>query len=257
MFKQINPSRPISPLRAGSLCLVAAAVLPSLGAHAAGPLAAKINVTPVASYDGANPLPKPSKIVVYDFAVNTADVQTDKVQSLRPRHLITGDESPEAIAAGANKTFSKELSKALAKTGIPIEHARLGAPPPANALLIQGSFVSLQQGVKAERVTVGMGAGSADVQATVDVHLNTPENLVLVSQFRTDTKPAENLGGGVGVAAGMDPAAVAAKSTISDRKKTLNSYVSKTADATAKEITKAMAKQGWINANEKGEVVPK
>lgn len=255
MFKQINPSRLIRPLRAPSLWVLAA-VLPFLGAHAAGPLAAKINVTPVAGYDGSNPLPKPSKIVVYDFAVNTEDVQTDKVQALRPRHLITGDEKPEAIAAGANKTFSKELSKALAKTGIPVEHAQLGAAPPANALLIQGSFVSLKQGVKAERVTVGMGAGSADVQATVDVHLNTPENLVLVSQFKTDTKPAENLGGAVGVAAGMNPTAVAAKSTVSDRKKTLNSYASKTADAMAKEITKAMAKQGWINTNEKGEVVP-
>ncbi|HEY4050217.1 MAG TPA: DUF4410 domain-containing protein [Acidobacteriaceae bacterium] len=254
MDKRVSFLRLIRPLCAPSLWVVAAVLLPH-GAHASGPLAAKINVTPGASYDGANPLPKPSKIVVYDFAVNTADVQADKVQSLRPRHLITGDEKPEAIAAGANKTFSKELSKALARTGIPVEHAQVGAPPPANALLVQGSFVSLKQGVKAERVTVGMGAGSADVQSTVDVHLNTPGNLVLVTQFRTDTNPAKNVGGGVGVAAGLNPAAVAAKSTISDRKKTLDSYASKTADATAKEITKVMAKQGWINTNDKGEVV--
>jgi Domain of unknown function (DUF4410) len=255
MDKRINPSHLVRPLHAPSFWVLTAVLVP-FGAHAEGPLAAKINVTPVASYSGANPLPKPSKIVIYDFAVDTANVQTDKIQSLRPRHLVTGDEKPEAIAAGANKTFSKELSKALAKTGIPVEHAPAGAAPPANALLVQGSFVSLKQGVKAERVTVGMGTGSADVQTTVNVHLNTPGNLVLISQFRTDTNPAKNVGGGVGVAAGLNPAAVAAKSTISDHKKTLDSYASKTADASAKEITKAMAKQGWINTNDKGEVVP-
>jgi hypothetical protein len=54
----------------------------------------------------------------------------------------------------------------------------------------------------------------------------------------------------------MNPAAVAAKSTITDRKKTLNAYASKTADASAGEILKAMAGQGWIKLNDKGEVIP-
>ena len=43
------------------------------------------------------------------------------------------------------------------------------------------------------------------------------------------------------VAAGLNPAAVAAKSTLTDRRKTLNAYASKTADASAAEILKAMA----------------
>jgi hypothetical protein len=60
----------------------------------------------------------------------------------------------------------------------------------------------------------------------------------------------------VPVAAGLNPAAVAAKSTITDRRKTLNAYASKTADASAAEILKAMAGQGWIKLSDKGEVVP-
>ena len=51
------------------------------------------SVTSVAVYTGSSPLPKPQKILVYDFAVNADDVQVDKVQALRPRHLITGDKS--------------------------------------------------------------------------------------------------------------------------------------------------------------------
>jgi hypothetical protein len=58
---------------------------------AQGPLATKINVTPVAVYTGSSALPKPEKIVVYDFAVNPDDVQVDKILALRPRHLRLQD----------------------------------------------------------------------------------------------------------------------------------------------------------------------
>jgi len=232
----------------------AASALLISGTLAQGPLAAKINVTPVAVYTGSTSLPKPQKIVVYDFAINPDDVQVDKVHALRPRHLIAGDESQDKIAAAANKKFYEELIKALQKTGIPVEHAAIGAPAPDNAMLVQGSFTSLKQGTKAERDTVGMSTGSADVQTKVDVHLKTPSDTVLLSQFQTGTKPAENAGAALPVAAGLNPAAAVAKSTVGDRKKTVSAYASKTADATAKEILKSMAAQGWIKTNDKGEV---
>jgi hypothetical protein len=231
-----------------------ATVLLVSGASAQGPLSAKVTVTPVAVYTGSSPLPKPQKILVYDFAVNPDDVQVDKLQALRPRHLITGDKSQDAVAASANKKFYQELVKAMAKTGIPVEHVAVGTKPSDNAMLIQGSFTSLKEGTKAERDTIGMGTGNADVETKVDVHLKTPSDTVLLSQFQTDTKPAKNVGSVVPVAAGLNPAAVAAKSTITDRKKTVNAYASKTADVTAKEIFKTMAAQGWIKTNDKGEV---
>jgi hypothetical protein len=232
----------------------AATVLLVSGASAQGPLSAKVTVTPVAVYTGSGPLPKPQKILVYDFAVNPDDVQVDKLQALRPRHLITGDKSQDAVAASANKKFYQELVKAMAKTGIPVEHVGVGTKPSDNAMLIQGSFTSLKEGTKAERDTIGMGTGNADVETKVDVHLKTPSDTVLLSQFQTDTKPAKSVGSVVPVAAGLNPAAVAAKSTITDRKKTVNAYASKTADAAAKEIFKSMAAQGWIKTNDKGEV---
>jgi hypothetical protein len=242
------------PLMAACALLTAGALLVS-GAHAQGPLAAKINVTSLASYTGSTPLPKPEKILVYDFAINPDDVQVDKIQALRPRHLITGDEKPEAIAASASKKYSEELVKDLAKTGIPVEHVAAGTEPSNNAMVIQGSFTSLKQGNKTERDTIGMGAGSADVQTNVDVHIKTPSDSVLLSQFQTDTKAAENAGSAVTTAAGLNPAAAVTKSTVGDRRKTANAYASKTADAAAKEIIKSMATQGWVQTNDKGEVV--
>lgn len=249
-----NSSGQESRLRTSLLWLAIGAVLVS-GARAQGPLAAKINITPVAGYSGGNSLPKPDKILVYDFAVNPDDVQVDKLQAMRPRHLITGDKSQDAIAASAGKKYSQELMKALAKSGIPVEHVAADTVPSDNALVIQGSFVSLKEGNKTERVAIGMGAGGADVQTHVDVHLKTPSHSVMFLQFQTDTKAAKNVGAGLPVVAGLNPAVAATKSTVTDRKKTLNAYATKTADATAKEIFKSMAAQGWIKTNEKGEVV--
>ena len=232
---------------AASACLAAGGLLIS-GAHAQGPLGAKINVTSLASYTGGTPLPKPEKILVYDFAVNPDDVQVDKIQALRPRHLITGDQKPDAIAASASKKYSQELVKALEKTGIPVEHVAAGTEPSNNAMVIQGSFTSLKEGNKTERDTIGMGAGSADVQTKVDVHIKTPSDSVLLSHPRIGYVVA------YGTAA-LNPAAAVAKSTVGDRRKTVNAYASKTADATAKEIIKSMAAQGWVQTNDKGEVV--
>jgi hypothetical protein len=222
---------------------------------AGGPLAAKVTVTSLQSYSGS-PLPKPDKILVYDLVADSSEVQVDASQKIRPRHILTGDEKPDAIVHKAQSVFSDELQKKLAKTGLSVEHVAADIAPSSNSLVVQGSFLALRQGTKTERVVVGMGTGSAALQAKVDVRLKTPTDMVLLSQFQTETTKTKNLGAAVPAAAGMNPAAVAAKSTITDRKKTLNAYASKTADASATEILKAMAGQGWIKLNDKGEVVP-
>ena len=253
-----TPARPATYRQTITKLALPAAILACLlpaTARAEGPLAVKINVTTLQSYNGSDVLPKPTKILVYDFTVDTSNVQVDQSQKIRPRHMITGDENPDAVAKKASTKFSDELIAKLAKVGIPVEHAAAGLTPSDNTLSVQGAFTSMKQGDKAERSTIGMGAGSADVQAKVDVHLKTSSEAILLSQFQTDTKPGANMGGAAPVAAGMDPAAVAVKSKVTDRKKTLDAYAAKTADAMAAEITKQMAKQGWIKLDDKGEVV--
>jgi hypothetical protein len=220
-----------------------------------GPLAAKVKVTSLLRYSGT-PLSKPGKILVYDLVADSSDVQVDASQVIRPRHLITGDEKPEAIAHKAQSIFSAELQKKLAKTGLPVEHVAADTAPSDNSLVVQGQFLALRQGTKTERVVVGMGTGSAALQAKVDVRLKTPAGVILLSQFRTETTKATNMGAAVPVAAGLNPAAVAAKSTTTDRRKTLYAYASKTADASAAEILKAMVGQGWIKLNDEGDVTP-
>jgi Domain of unknown function (DUF4410) len=239
---------------AAVLGLLAAGSCLTAPAKAENPLAAKVNVTTLQSYKGT-PLPKPDKILVYDLVPN-GDIQVDKSQKIRPRHLLKGDENPDAVGKKSEATFSEELVKRLAKTGIPVQRAIGDTAPSDNSLVIQGAFVALRQGDKSERVSVGMGLGSAEVQTKIDVRLKTSAEPVLVSQFQTQTTTAKSVGAAAPAAAGLNPAAVATKSVVTDRRKTLNSYIAKTADASAKEITKLMADQGWIKVNDKGEIEP-
>ncbi len=237
------------------LALVTVAVLQEpASANAQTPMAAKVQVTTVQSYSGSAALQKPEIIVVYDFPVNPDTVQVDRSQRIRPRHIIAGDQNASAIARRTQNTYSEELLAKLAKTGIPVQHAEAGAQPPPNSLVVRGSFVSLKQGDKTERVALGFGTGTADVQTRVSVHLITSGEPVLVSEFTTDTDPAKSVGSVAPLAAGMNPAAVAVKSTVGDRRKNLNSYASKSADAAAKEITKVIRQQDWIKVNDKEEV---
>jgi hypothetical protein len=252
-----------NPIRFGPRTRDIASALPALAivlcvgstSFADGPVAAKVKVTSLQSYSGS-PLPKPDKILVYDLVADSSDVQVDASQEIRLRHLITGDEKPGAIAHKAQSVFSAELQRKLTKTGLSVQQVTDDTAPSDHSLVIQGTFLALRQGMKTERVVVGMGAGSAALQAKVDVRLKTPTDMVLLSQFQTETTKAKNVGAAVPVAAGLNPAAVAAKSTITDRRKTLNAYASRTADVSAAEILKAMASQGWIKLNDKGDVIP-
>jgi Domain of unknown function (DUF4410) len=211
-----------------------------------GPLAAHVEVTPLNSYSGGKALPKPQKILVYDFEFDPADVQVDKTQQIRPRHIIARDENPKHVGENAAKTMSTELIKDLARTGLPVQHAKVDTIPSDNDLIVKGSFASLRQGVKTERVIVGMGTGSAAVKTRVKVFFKTAPNDLLISEFETQTTVAKNVGAGLSTAAGLNPAVAATKSTVTDRKKTVDAYASKTADAAAKQIRGAMAGLGWI-----------
>ena len=79
--------------RAVLLCGVTLCI--GLPSSFAGPLAAKVKVTRCRV--SGSPLPKPDKILIYDLVADSSDVQVDASQKIRPRHIIAGDEKPEAI----------------------------------------------------------------------------------------------------------------------------------------------------------------
>ena len=155
------------------------------------------------------------------------------------------------VGENAAEELAKELAKRLKATGIPVERASSSTAAPEGTLAVQGSFLAVKEGEKTERVAIGMGTGSAQVKTRVDVNYQQSSGPVVFSQFRTDTTLARNLGIAETAPAGVNPAAVAARATVGDRRKNVAAYSQQTADAISKQLMQSMAGMGWIAAKSK------
>ena len=121
-------------------------------------------------------LPRPDRILVYDFAVSPQEVQLDESLSAdikqRYEHEQAAPRTPQELKIGHTVAYvvAEELVKKIQSYGLWAERA-MGTPPSSgNTLLIKGQFLSIDEGNRAERVLIGFAAGRTDVQADVQVY---------------------------------------------------------------------------------------
>jgi hypothetical protein len=118
----------------------------------------------------------PRPVVVRDFAFDVAQHHGDSgrleqrrgpvkrvVQSLHP------EETPEEKAARFSALLSASIAKELTALNIPATRPEPGAVLSANALVVQGQFLEVDEGRRLRRAIVGFGAGSTEVLVEVSV----------------------------------------------------------------------------------------
>ena len=238
------------PCLAAALCAAAVLQLP-----AENPMA-HVDIKTVQSYTGTAPLPKPDRIVIYDFTVAPDIVKTDPRPGLRGRVSSMGS-SESAAEKAARKVQSdissnllKSLEKSAKSSGIPVEMGTAGTPPEGNALVIEGSITSLNEGKHLQRETVGLGAGASDVATDCNISMHTPTGKVLVSELTTNAASGKKPGAAVTMGAGAAPDVAAATSGATSHKSTAAGDAARTGSALAKNIAKMMKAQGWITADQ-------
>jgi len=151
----------------GSMLLVTVACGPASVQRVSGPSGA---------------LPRPDRILVYDFAGGQNPGTSRTAEEIKIGH---------AVANAVANALVKELNQ----YGLPAERA-LSAPSAGGRLLmIKGQFVSIDEGNRTERVLIGLGAGRTGVQASVQVYEITPEGMRNVGSHcrrtpRAATSPA-------------------------------------------------------------------
>jgi hypothetical protein len=134
-------------------------------------------------------LPRPDRILVYDFAVSPDEVKHDTglsaeiVRAVEGKPRTAGELKIGHAVAGA---LAKELVKEIQGFGLPAQRAAGIPPTSGNILLVQGQFVSVDQGNRTERVVIGFGAGRTDVKANVQVYEITAEGKQKVEQLQAD-----------------------------------------------------------------------
>ena len=118
-----------------------------LGAAA---LAAGCAPTSVQStYQREGPAPRPERVLVYDFSVTPDEVQLDRGLSAELEQMAKGTPRTQQelqVGRKAARALSDELVKRINAMGLPAQRV-VGAPANwANAVLIEGQFLSIDEG---------------------------------------------------------------------------------------------------------------
>ncbi len=219
---------------------------------------APTQVKTVNEYSGK--LARPDRIFVYDFAASPDDVDTSKGVISELQGLVTKEpRSKEEKAVGRHvaNALAKELVKEIQSFGLPAERAAGTPPSTGNILEIEGQFLSIDEGNRAERVIIGFGLGRTDVKTNVQLYDITATGRRAVEKFTTDAKSGRKPGMALFVATGALAGHAAVSTLVSGGVAAASEKFSANVEADAKRTAKEIAKrlgvffvgQGWIPAS--------
>jgi hypothetical protein len=202
--------------------------------------------------------PRPERVVVHRFAVSPDEVRLDHSVTAAAAWKLKG--VPEAterkeVGRAVSDALADELVKKIQALGLPAER---GDGPLVDdgrpTLVIDGQFLSINQGSRGERVAIGLGAGRSEVRTAVQVFELIDGGRRLLDQFEVDArsgaKPgmAETMGAGaaagtVGQAAVVGVVSTAGSEAFGDD---VEADAHRTADKLARALGTLFAREGWI-----------
>jgi hypothetical protein len=200
-------------------------------------------------------LPKPERILVYDFVSSAAQMPTDSAYA---GQYTTPAEQPtaEQLALGhrLGTSIAAQLVEAIHEMGMPATQVA-EATPQLNDIVIRGYLVSIDKGSATKRMTIGFGSGGSELTTLVEGFQMTPNGLRKLGSGTTDAKGAKGPGGAVGAATWLvtgSPVGLVVSGGMKIYGEASGSAtIEGRAKATAKEIADRLKvrfqEQGWIN----------
>lgn len=202
-------------------------------------------------------LPRPSRILIYDFAVSEQEVKEYQGIMRQQPTIKDAAERERLLAQEAKDALAEEMVDALKPLGFAVERVARGTRATGNDLVIDGQFLAVDEGNPLHRLVIGFGTGGSAVQTQVQVY-QAPEARKLL-EFTTESDSgklpgaAPTLGAGA-VAQGGVTAGMAVANATASGVKTYSSDVARMAaasgDQVARYLSEFFAKQGWIRADQ-------
>jgi len=205
----------------------------------------------------ADRLARPELILVHDYQVAPDRVHLDSAISSRIKRHLQG--APEAedqlkVEQEVSSALTATLVAEIGKLGIRAEPATMASPVAGPTLSIEGQIVSIDEGNKAKRLVVGLGAGASEVRTLTQVYeVTSGDGHHLVEDFYTTVKSSRKPGfgpmAGVGAAAGLAASSAAASGGVglaTAHSQTAEADIQHGAKQIAKELAKLFVEQGWI-----------
>jgi hypothetical protein len=220
---------------------------------------AKTKVATVQEYEGKERLPKPTRILVHDFAVSPHEVSVNSAIGARIERIVTNtstDEEKLKEGRAVAQLLSLELVQQLELLGFPAERSTVVEPPANRTLVIEGQFMTIDEGNRIQRMVIGFGLGGTEVRTQVQASLGTPSGRLLLEEFVTDAESSKKPGMGPmagvgGLVTGVASAAVVSGGVgaVTEMDQTVEGDARRTAHEIVKKLVPLFVKEGWIPAD--------
>ncbi len=202
-------------------------------------------------------LPRPERIVVYDFAITEAEL-TESLGSITDETSGTSEgKRKHEMGRQAANALAEELLRELRDFGFAVERRPRSTSIGSHQLLIDGMFLDVDKGNQLERLVIGFGVGASKVDTQVHVYYGRGRRKLLVFRTHADSGKmpgaAATMGAGAvvegGVTAGM-AAASAAEGTVKEYQSEVERMAAHSADQAVAYLSEFFAKQDWIRSDQ-------
>ena len=216
---------------------------------------ASSNIAELERHYEEDSLPKPGRIIVYNFSASPEDIPEDAaISGHYQRRTLPQTAEQKKLGRQLGDKLADELVKEILALGMPAEHADRWHPPGIGNLLIMGEFVSIDEGSRAKRMIIGFGAGAGSLQTHVVGYQFTDQGLRRLGDAVIESAGGKMPGMLVPVAAGGAMGKAGRSAVISGSMnvaqelgaESMNAAAKRTAKEIAKVLSVAFAEQGWI-----------
>jgi len=194
--------------------------------------------------------PRPTKILVYDFAVTPAEVSSHEGIAIG----TSSDRNNVELGHDVASALSNQLADELREQGFVVERRHRGSHVGAHELAIEGEFLDVAEGDQVKRLVIGFGAGAAKVDTAVHVYYGGRR----IADFRTHADSgkmpgaAATLDAGVaaeGAVTGTMVATNAATGSYKEYHSQVERMSAKSAEQAGRYLSELFGRQGWIAAD--------
>lgn len=201
---------------------------------------------------------RPSAVVIYPFAVSSADVSLNSSVFQVAYRNMSDDNVSEQQAQIAHQTAQNicvSVAAELTQKGISATCLQRGVPPAgSNVLILDGQFTDISEGNRLRRMVIGLGSGQSKVDTVVQVIQKTDQGTTEIIDFTTSADsgymPGAGVTGPAGAAAGGAAAAASlgvnlAAGGVKNYTSSTGYLVDKTTDQIVEQVVNYYNRQGW------------
>jgi len=191
-----------------------------------------------------------------------SEVQSRLARTPRFEHAATADDQRRRRARTTARTGSEGCSRrriieGLRSLGFRVERAKRGTPATGTDMLIDGQFLTVDEGNPLHSLVIGFGNGASSVQTQVQVYQGPDARKIMEFTTQSDSSKmpgaAATMAAGAAVSGGVTAGMVAANAAASGVK-TYKSDVARMAadsgDQVARYLSDVFEKQGWIRPDQ-------